>query len=220
MTYTIRRATDAIEVNAIWDTPPWTEIAPLSLDGHMGEEPAHRPKVEAKLAYDDAAVYVIFRVEDHYVKATEREKYHDNVCRDSCVEFFFTPGTDIGLTYFNVEINCGGAMLLHYNPEGGAAQPLAAADCDRIQIAHSLPRVVDHEIAAPTTWTLEYRLPFDVIHAYCPDATKPAPGKQWRANLYKCADKTSHPHWLTWSPVDWPSPKFHVPECFGTLIFD
>jgi len=42
----------------------------------------------------------------------------------------------------------------------------------------------------------------------------------WRANFYKCADSTSHPHWLTWSPVDHPTPHFHLPAFFGTLEFE
>ena len=41
----------------------------------------------------------------------------------------------------------------------------------------------------------------------------------WRANVYKCADKSSHPHWLTWNRVDRVKPDFHRPEFFGTLVF-
>jgi hypothetical protein len=48
---------------------------------------------------------------------------------------------------------------------------------------------------------------------------KPAPGVKWRANLYKCADATSHPHWLTWSKVDYNRPNFHLPDYFGELEF-
>ena len=39
----------------------------------------------------------------------------------------------------------------------------------------------------------------------------------WRGNLYKCGDRTSHPHWAAWSPVD--ELNFHLPRCFGTLRF-
>ncbi|MCB0276848.1 MAG: diguanylate cyclase, partial [Calditrichaeota bacterium] len=27
-------------------------------------------------------------------------------------------------------------------------------------------------------------------------------------------------HWLTWAPVEHPKPNFHLPEFFGTLVFD
>ena len=39
-----------------------------------------------------------------------------------------------------------------------------------------------------------------------------------RANFYKCGDKTAHPHYLSWSPIDTPKPDFHRPEFFGELI--
>jgi len=47
----------------------------------------------------------------------------------------------------------------------------------------------------------------------------PAPGVAWRANLNKCADGMSHPHWLTWAPVGVPRPDLHRPEFFGILEF-
>ena len=49
--------------------------------------------------------------------------------------------------------------------------------------------------------------------------TVPEPGVGWRANLYKCADDSSHPHWLTWAHVDNPTPDFHLREFFGILRF-
>jgi hypothetical protein len=191
----------------------------LVLDRHMGAPPEHRPLTQAKLAYDREALYVIFRVEDRYVLAATKER-HGNVCQDSCVEFFFTPGTDLSAGYFNIEVNVGGTMLFHHQktPEGPGV-PIAPEDCDAMTLAPSLPRIIDPEIAAPVTWTLEYRLPLDVLPRYCP-VSRPAPGVIWRANLYKCADRTSHPHWLTWSEVHFPRPRFHVPEDFGELVFE
>ena len=218
-TYDVCKLPCPSQMDADWQKSVGEGVDPLVLRHHMSEEPEHRPEVEAKLAYDGQAIYAIFRVEDRYVRAVA-QGYHGHVCRDSCVEFFFTPGVDTGLTYFNVEINCGGAMLFHYNPEGGETVLVDPSDCDRVEIAHSLPEIVAPEITEPVTWTLEFRLPFDLIEKYCPAATRPTPGARWRANLYKCADRTSHPHWLTWSPVDFPRPKFHVPECFGTLMFE
>ena len=59
----------------------------------------------------------------------------------------------------------------------------------------------------------------DILEKYA-QVTHPQPGGIWRANFYKCADKTSHPHWLTWSVVDKPRPDFHVPQFFGILEFE
>ena len=40
-----------------------------------------------------------------------------------------------------------------------------------------------------------------------------------RANFYKCADKSAHPHFLAWNRVDTPAPDFHRPDFFGELTF-
>jgi hypothetical protein len=110
-------------------------------------------------------------------------------------------------------------MLFHHQrvPRGPATE-IAREDCDRIILHHSMPSTLEPEVPGPVTWTLHYRLPLDILARYAP-VTPPAPGVRWRANFYKCADRTSHPHWLTWSEVHRPRPDFHVPEDFGELVF-
>jgi hypothetical protein len=68
-------------------------------------------------------------------------------------------------------------------------------------------------------WTLEYRIPVRVLAKYS-KVQRPAPGVRRRAHFYKCADETSRPHWLTWSPVTSAAPAFHRPEYFGTPSFE
>ena len=51
------------------------------------------------------------------------------------------------------------------------------------------------------------------------DTGKPSAGQGWSANFYKCADKTSHPHWGSWAKVEVDRPAFHLPAYFGTLEF-
>ena len=43
-----------------------------------------------------------------------------------------------------------------------------------------------------------------------------ASGQVWRANLYKCGDQTSHPHWASWAPIG-EALNFHQPGFFGGL---
>lgn len=220
MTYQVKRAQAAIAFDGSWDGDFWKEVTPLELKQFMGERPEHFPRTQAKLLYDDSAVYVIFRVDDRFVRAVA-QKHQDAVYKDSCVEFFFTPHTDIAQGYFNLEMNCGGTMLLHYQrvPRQDAVL-LSGADLEQIEVAHSLPKIVDPEISDPTQWTVAYRLPVAIFSKYFPaPLQQPAPGVTWRANLYKCADDTSHPHWLTWSPVVFEQPDFHRPQSFGVLAF-
>jgi hypothetical protein len=62
---------------------------------------------------------------------------------------------------------------------------------------------------------LGFKIPIDLFvrRAGC---SAELSGQCWYGNFYKCADNTSHPHWLTW----YPSSDFHVPDEFGKLIFE
>ena len=217
-TYKVTRISPRPEINAVWDKMPWKEIEPLQIKHFMGDKPGHFPLAQAKVAYDHAAIYVIFRVEDRYVRAVA-DTNQGPVYMDSCVEFFFTPGRDIENGYCNLEMNCGGTMLCHHQMEPRRDQTWISDDhLEQLEVAHTLPGIVDPEIEEDTTWLVEYRIPFSMLGEYH-GFPMPEAGSVWRANFYKCADKTSHPHWLTWAPVDFPRPNFHLPQYFGLLEF-
>jgi len=205
-------------IDANWDKPCWRGVQAALIGNYMGDKPAHFPDTRVKIAYDDQALYLIFRVEDKYVRAVAAD-HQDDVYKDSCVEFFFAPDAESPGDYFNLETNCGGAMLFQFHsPAGDEHIEIPQSQFSRIEIASSLPRTIAPEIPDPVTWTVEYRLPLAILDEYC-KVTRPAPGVAWRANFYKCADETSHPHWLTWSPVDNSTPNFHLPKFFGILEF-
>ena len=219
ITYRVKPASGPITIDADWTKPTWKSVEPLKITHFMGERPAHLPEAEARLLYDRDALYVAFRVADRYVRAVAKT-HQEAVYRDSCVEFFFTPGEDLAAGYFNLEVNCGGTMLFHHQMVPRKERMIVApADLERIQVAHSLPAIVEPEIPGPIAWTLEYRLPVELLDHYAAHTIKPAPGVRWRANFFKCADDSSHPHWLTWSPVHHPTPDFHRPADFGMLEF-
>lgn len=216
--YEVKACKQEMIIDADWNKPVWKETQPVRLENFMGERPAHFPPVEMKMRYDNNNIYVIFKVDDQYVKAVATET-NGRVWEDSCVEFFFTPGPDSRAGYFNLETNCIGTFLLQYhnlaaNDDGFVSQ----ADNQGIEIKSSIQIDVSEEYKDPLTWFLEYKMPLDFLKNYL-SYEQPAPGVRWRANFYKCGDKTSHPHWLTWAPVDFPQPKFHLPEFFGTIEF-
>ena len=219
MKYRVKNIKFSARMDEAWDRVPWNSIPSLAVNHHMGPMPDHFPRTEAKLFFDGKALCLLFRVEDQYVRAVAGHD-QDNVFEDSCVEFFFTPGTDVSKGYFNLEMNCGGILLFHFQTGRGKNRIIIPGkEGEKISRWSSLPPRVDPEIQEPLTWTLSCRLPLGLLEQYTL-VTHPAPGVQWRANFYKCGDKTSHPHWLTWSPVDLPRPDFHRPEFFGTLEFD
>lgn len=215
--YNLKKNNTGHQITANFNSNFWNTVEPVELVNYMGEKPQHFPTTKAKLAYDTRNIYVIFNVRDQYVIAAS-QKYQDTPWLDSCVEFFFTPSDDITEGYFNLEMTCVGHFLFHYHKGTGSENTVIdISDCKKIQVAASLKGpTIQPEIQHPTTWTVEYKIPFAVIEKYI---NKPV-GNTWKANLYKCADKSSHPHWLTWAPVDYPKPSFHKPEFFGTLKFN
>ena len=219
MTYKVAKINEQFNFNDTWQQGQWSQTESLEMTNYIGGKPAHFPKTQAKVLYDDENIYVFFTVEDKYVRSVATA-HHGEVWKDSCVEFFFTPGEDISQGYFNVEANCGGFILLnHQTLRGVETQTIDVADIHKMTIEHSMPNSVTPEIAEPTTWTLKYALPLAVIEKYAP-FKKPAPGVKWRANFYKCADDTSHPHWLTWSAIEKTKLDFHLPQYFGTIEFE
>jgi len=218
LTYTVNRSQGRIVPGCAWEKPEWRDAPSLVIDNHMGDAPTHKPRVHAKLLYDEEFLHVIFHVQDRYVRSVVTAA-QGPVCTDSCVEFFFTPGDDIREGYFNIEANCGGTVLfMHQLARGSACRPMSDKDIAALTIFHTMPAVVEPEIREPVEWLVQYRVPYSVLSRRAL-VTIPAAGVVWRANLYKCADNTSHPHWLTWSPVAWPQPDFHRPEHFGTFVF-
>lgn len=205
-------------IDALWDKKFWKGSEVQRLENYMGSKPSHFPDTQVKLKYDNNNLYVIFRVKDHYIRAVAKET-NGRICEDSCVELFFTPGPDVNRGYFNLETNCKGIFLFEYHLNNRKKQGFVdLKDAGEIEMSHSLEKNVENEINEPLIWTVEYKIPFSILSKYL-DIDKPASGVRWRANFYKCGDKTSHPHWLTWAPVDFPNPNFHLPEFFGWLEF-
>jgi hypothetical protein len=207
-----------ITIDAEWDKPEWNRIIPVDVRNLMGEKPHFLPRVQAKMMYDKENLYVIFRVRDRFIRSSVRE-INGRVWDDSCVEFFFSPDPHLPERYFNLEINCNGIALMHYNTVADLVHDEVDPEyIKKIEIAHSLPGPIDHEIKKELTWTLEYRLPIEFLKNYSVIA-EPSPGTIWRGNFFKIADATSNPHYLTWSKVYNDIPQFHIPEFFGILNF-
>jgi hypothetical protein len=221
MRYTIRRTATPPELTAPWNAPVWEHALTLEIMNFHERSTEHHPRTQARVLYDAATLYLHFRVQDHYVRSVVTA-YQGSVCGDSCVEFFVKPKADKG--YFNFEINAGGTLLLYYieDPSRGPngfrkSEPVKPEHGGLVKIHHTLPAVVEPEIQEDLTWRISYAVPFALFAAYAGDLGTVA-GQEWRANFYKCADKTSHPHWASWSPVE--ILNFHQPQHFAPIVFE
>jgi hypothetical protein len=171
--------------------------------------------------HDGQAIYVLFRVQDRYVRSVHTA-YLGPVCRDSCVEWFARPRPHQG--YINFEVNCGGTLHCSYIEDPTRSADgfkrftfVPAALGAQVQVYHSMPDVVDPEIEQPIVWTVEYRVPLSLFEHYV-GALGALSGQVWAANFYKCGDDTSHPHWAAWSSVQ--ELNFHRPQDFAPIHFE
>lgn len=216
-TYNVQRYQKSIPINANWNKPAWRKTKPLQVNKIMGDTPTYEPSVQTKLLYDRANVYVIFLVKEKYLTAKVKE-INGPVWQDAAVEFFFAPDTLHPERYFNLEINAAGVPLMHYNKVAkDSSVYIAMNDIKKITIAHSFTPDNDTEIQQETKWTLEYKLPFAMLEKYA-TITRPGKGVYWRANFYKIAHKSSHPHYLSWSHVPG-EVDMHLPQFFAKLKF-
>jgi hypothetical protein len=220
MEYLIRHTAARPPLEANWESAAWQNAETLEIKHFRPEGSDHRPRTLARLLHDERGIHGIFQVDDRYVRCV-RTKYHSEVWKDSCVEFFAEPKPGGG--YFNFEFNCGGAFLCNHivdstrTADGFKEFTKLRWEIGReIQTRASLPTVVDPEMTDPVTWTLQFFIPLVVFEKYLGPLGN-LPGQTWRGNFYKCAEENSHPHWAAWSPVD--EFNFHLPRCFGILRF-
>jgi hypothetical protein len=217
----IPRTAQSPELRGLWDGPAWGDAPVLGIDCFRPESAPHRPLVRCKLLYDDSHLYGLFLVRDRYVRCIHTA-FQSPVHEDSCVELFVQPGAGKG--YFNFEFNCGGTLLASYvtdptriNGRVAMATPLSREEGRQVAVYGSLPPVVEHEIEDEVTWSLEFAIPFVLLNTYGGNPGR-MEGREWRGNLYKCGDKTSRPHWASWSPLR--ERNFHAPGDFGVLRFE
>jgi hypothetical protein len=218
MRYEVTRTNGNPALDLNWDGPLWKNIPAADIaSAHPLSESTH-PATQVKLQYSDAGIYVCFRVHDQYVRA-HHTGYQKMVCEDSCVEFFVQPPDQY--YYFAFEMNCTGALLADYVLEPyKRKQPISDHWLNQIQIQSTLKGPIEQEITEPVTWAVAYFVPWTLFAVYAGAnlATAPRPGTTWHANFYKCADQTTHPHWISWKSIG-ELRAFHQPDLFGDLLF-
>lgn len=231
--YVVRRVKQPTPTTAAldqeWQSAEWSRAQTLQIDRfHSKPDPLY-PKTQARLLHDDRGIHVFFRVEDRYVRSVTTE-YQGPVYRDACVEFFMEP--DVKRGYLNMEINAGGTLLMKYHdpnlkpgepqsPPGFTLVLVPWEQARNVRIRHSLPKVVDPEIAEPVVWYVQYFVPFDVLESHF-GSLRPVSGRTWRANFYKISMDNSHPHHVSWAPIPPESRAggFHQPRFFAPIRFE
>ncbi|KGN86109.1 carbohydrate-binding family 9-like protein [Porphyromonas sp. COT-290 OH860] len=134
------------------------------------------------------------------------------VHEDSCVEFFMQ--REEGEAYINFEFNAAGVCYASHHPRVGEGTGFTAEEFATIR-RHATYADQKLDQTGLHTWELTALIPWTTM-GYA-EGERP---QSMRANFYKCADGTAHPHYLSWSPIVEEQPAFHRPQFFGELIFE
>ena len=192
---------DQAAAQVLIDCQPWSEQFPC------------RPDVKAALAASQTHLFILFTVCGEGLKASYGLDQQP-VWQDSCVEFFV--GAPDGCGYRNFEMNCIGTMLSAYQRSRGVGAVRTPAGQLAQVIRHTtVARATFDERHGVHTWRAAMGIPFTVMGFA--EGLRP---RMLKANLYKCADGSATPHYLSWSPIDTPSPDFHRPDFFGTFFIN
>ena len=178
------------------------------------EKFSYKPDVEFKIAHADTEIYLQFNVNEKYIRA---KHLHDNdsVWTDSCVEFFISP-TEDG-SYYNMEFNCIGTTLIGFGFNKTERERAGADITNKIRRRPSLgSQAIEHK-EGDFTWDLTLIIPLSCFFKHQIHSLS---GLNARANFYKCGDELKESHYLSWNPIEFERPNFHLPQYFGSVYFE
>lgn len=196
-TYTLKKITGA---------PDWSKIEVMPIDNLLWTDSID-VTAQAQLCWDEEAIYLRMEAVEPHIRQVETGPL-DEICNDSCLEFFVQP-TEKPI-YLNFEIN----PLCNYLIGHGDG---SVHDRLRIRVPDFETRMAPKVEFTEKGWVLTYKVPFAFLQLFFPQF-KAGVGVKMRANLFKCGDETVKDHYLAWSPVVSEEPMFHIPEYFGQLI--
>ena len=205
------KAVEAAAVPALMDAAG-IEFNPIACVNW--KEYPYQPDVKFRAAHTGDAILLHYQVTEASVRAVATAD-DGRVWEDACVEFFLSPESND--FYYNFECNCAAKLLLHGGPAGGE-RPGAAEDVLKsVKRWASLGTEPFEERVGECSWEVALVIPASAIFRH---EIADLNGKAMRANFYKCGDLLQTPHFLSWSPIDIPQPKFHCPEFFGKIVLE
>ncbi len=213
--YIAHRVHSDVQMTADPSASPWNELPHLRINHYPWYESGKKQDTRVKACYDAHRLHLLFDCDDVHISARARQPNGD-VCKDSCVEFFGSPPGSEG--YFNLEINCCGDVHLGYGTAAGSRELANPAILDQINVVTTVDERPKNEAPSDDGWTLQASVSFRALTHLTGQEVCPSHGDQWPANFYRCGGETD-PQFACWSPIDAPSPNFHLPDFFGVLVF-
>ena len=172
----------------------------------------YAPEVHFGIGHTGSEILLRFEVRE---QATMGLVTVDNgaVWEDSCVEFFLSLDQT---GYYNFEFNCIGTKLLGFRKERDKFTHAPADVMHSIETFPNLGRERVQLREGDIRWSLEAVIPASALFRH---RIADLSGMTVRANFYKCGDALPTPHFLSWAPIDNPTPNFHLERFFGEAMF-
>lgn len=181
------------------------------IDQVSWKEYSYKPDVTFKIAYSDQTIVLKFEVNERYLRINTFQT-NGRVWEDSCVEFFISFQDSF---YYNLEFNALGIGLIGYGSSDRSLRTrLPDHIIEKIKSFSTIKSLIDKE---GVDWSLTLYIPLEVFKYETFPSLK---GLNCSANFYKCGDLLPQPHYLSWSPISYPKPNFHLSEFFGNIKFD
>ncbi|WP_295938015.1 carbohydrate-binding family 9-like protein [uncultured Alistipes sp.] len=199
--------TNKAAVNAAFDSIEPQQIACLN----WPEQFPYAPQVSFRMFHTGDYLMLRFDVEERYTMARVTED-NGEVWTDSCVEFFIAPD-DSGY-YYNFECTCIGRLLLGFRKQREHPAHAAQGVMASILRFPSLGSRPFNERQGDNSWSVVLAIPPQALFMH---SITDWSGLEPKVNLYKCGDKLSVPHFLSWKPIMAPKPDFHKPEFFEQI---
>jgi len=185
--------------------------------GGTGKDAQGLPEASVRIAHTNDAVLLRFEVREAEVRAVNA-RTHEPVWQDSRVEFFFNLTGQDPSGYYNLECNAIGTILYYFGTDRHQRAPAPLDIARRVKTRASLGKKAFDTRAGPAEWSVDVVLPVRALFRH-EERTGPLSGRRIAANFYKCGDKLSRPHYLSWQPIRTENPDFHRPEFFAALRF-
>lgn len=200
MNYLVKRINDREEI---------TSCVRFDITNFMWDS-TREPKTYGYLGYiEGTGLFAKFFIEESDPKRIYTQN-RDPVYKDSAVEVFlaFLQEGEVlsnDCMYTNYEFNSNGALLANYGVGRKGRQSITD---EQFALAGCTAHIMEDR------WTAEVTIPESYLHQICDfDAIKA--GKTFYCNFYKIAEGEGIQHFGSFSPIDSPTPNFHLPVCFA-----
>lgn len=177
---------------------------------HFNWTKEYRPKAFGQMALLDGYGFVVALTA---IETDPLRRYVEDgspVYKDSCLEAFlnFAP-ENLDKGYLNFEMNANGALLNGFGSGRGEK---------RKDLKEFTPfKAICEAKIEEDSWNVLLKIPMELVcDIYQIEPLKEGDG--FTCNFYKTSDEPAIQHYASYSPIDNPTPNFHLPVYFGKVM--